>query len=486
MSLNDPRWGRSNDEQNRQEPAQPERPADERQENEAPRNDKTPDNQQNGADRNRQNTNGRKDDNDLDQLWGDFNNAINDLLGGLNNAAKKNRQQDDRNEAFERGQSANTDAQGSQDEPRQQPDPLMDALRGGPRGKPVFGGAGPSLKGLGFLGAILAIGWAATGFYIVPEGQIGVVTTFGRYTNDTTAGFSWRMPWPIQNVEIVDVSSVRKSEIGLRGGESRLREALMLTDDENIVDVQFNVQYRIKPHGAKDFLFMTRDPDMTVTQVAESAMREVVGRKTMDSVLFESKQEIALSVKQAMQSMLDRYHTGIEVMSVAIQNAQPPEQVQAAFNDAVKAGQDRERQINEGEAYANAVIPKAKGLASRLTQEAEGYKARVVETATGDAERFEKVLEQYEKAPTVTRDRMYIDTLRDVYASTNKVLVDSKSGNNLLYLPLDKLIEKSAVAAPAPAVSADAGAQQAVTQPAPVAEPAAELDARTLMRMRGR
>lgn len=486
MSLNDPRWGRSNDDSNRQEPAQPERPADERPENEAPRNDKTPNNRDDGADRNRRNADGRKDDNDLDQLWGDFNNAINDLLGGLNNAAKKNRRQtDDRNNAFENGRSAQTGRHDDADEPRQQPDPLMDALRGGPR-KPSFGGALPSLKGLGVLGALLVVGWAATGFYIVPEGQIGVVTTFGRYTNDTTAGFSWRMPWPIQNVEIVDVSSVRKSEIGLRGGEARLREALMLTDDENIVDVQFNVQYRIKPHGAKDFLFMTRDPDMTVTQVAESAMREVVGRKTMDSVLFESKQEIAQSVKQAMQGMLDRYHTGIEVMSVAIQNAQPPQQVQAAFNDAVKAGQDRERQINEGQAYANAVIPKAKGLASRLTQEAEGYKARVVETATGDAERFEKVLQQYEKAPTVTRDRMYIDTLRDVYASTNKVLVDSKSGNNLLYLPLDKLIEKSAVAAPAPVADPNAGAQQAVEQPTTVAEPAAELDARTLMRMRGR
>ncbi|MCF0253912.1 MAG: FtsH protease activity modulator HflK, partial [Duodenibacillus sp.] len=264
--------------------------------------------------------------------------------------------------------------------------------------------------------AAAALAWGATGFYIVKEGWIGAEQTFGRYTAQVGSGIHWHMPWPIQTVEHLDVSSVRKTEIGMttRMTAQRLKEALMLTDDENIVDVQFNVQYRIKPARAAEFIFRSRNPDQSVQQAAESAMREVVGRKYMDSVLFESKQEIAADVKRIMQQMLDRYRTGIEVMQVAIQNAQPPEQVQAAFNDAVKAGQDRERQINEGEAYANAVIPKANGLAARLRQEAEGYKARVTDTARGDAERFEKVLAQYELAPRVTQERMYIDAMREV------------------------------------------------------------------------
>ena len=312
----------------------------------------------------------------------------------------------------------------------------------------------------------------------MPEGQIGVVTTFGKYTQDSAAGINWRMPWPVQRVEIVDVSSVRKAEIGMRGTTQRLKEALMLTDDENIVDVMFNVQYRIKPHEAKEYLFRSRDPDRSVFDAAESAMREVVGRKTMDSVLFESKQEIATAVQAAMQSMLDRYRTGIEVMSVAIQNAQPPQQVQAAFNDAVKAGQDRERQINEGQAYANAVVPVARGMASRLVQEAEAYKARVVQTAQGDAERFSKVLEQYEKAPQVTRDRMYIDAMSDLYANTKKVLVQTQGASNLLYLPFDKLLEQSAAAGQA-AVPAAAGSSvttaSPVVQSAPASEPSRSL-----------
>ena len=216
-------------------------------------------------------------------------------------------------------------------------------------------------------------------------------------------------------------------------------------------------------------------------------MREVVGRKTMDSVLFENKLEIVENVKQAMQAMLDRYQTGIEVMSVAIQNAQPPEQVQAAFNDAVKAGQDRERQINEGEAYANAVIPKAKGLASRLRQEAEGYKTRVIETATGDAERFDKVFSEYKKAPRVTRDRMYIDTMRDVYSNATKVYVDTKGSNSLLYLPFDKLLEKSKTLQTTTEASHATTTPQTTTNTTAVTnDPSTDLDPRTLMRLRGR
>lgn len=440
MSINDPRWGRSGGNSNRPEDIR---------ENPRP---------EDGTSRNRKGP----ADNELDQLWDDFNKALNGILGT-----------------------------------RRRPNPDRGSGNGGGNGGGNNNGVPPemirmtpprlSFKSLGLLFCVVALLWLGSGFYIVPEGQIGVVTTFGKYTRDAGAGFNWHMPYPIQAAELVDISSVRKAEIGIHGQASRLREALMLTDDENIVDVMFNVQYRIKPHAAKDFLFRTRNPDLSVFQAAESAMREVVGRKAMDSVLFESKQEIAENVKQAMQKMLDRYQTGIEMMSVAIQNAQPPEQVQAAFNDAVKAGQDRERQINEGEAYANAVIPKARGLASRLRQEAEGYKARVVDTATGDAERFNKVLAEYEKAPRVTRDRMYVDAMRDIYANSAKVYVDSKSGNNLLYLPFDKLMSKSAVNAAEVEVGAAAATQtSALRASAATADPSTDVDPRTLMRLRGR
>jgi membrane protease subunit HflK len=240
-----------------------------------------------------------------------------------------------------------------------------------------------------------------------------------------------------------------------------LKEALMLSDDENIVDIHFEVQFRIKDDGAVDYLFNSKNPTAAVQQAAESAMREVVGRKAMDSVLYESRQEIADEVRKRMQTMLDRYGTGILVQAVAIQNAQPPEQVQAAFDDAVKAGQDRERQINEGQAYANDVIPKARGTASRLMQEAEGYRTRIVQTAEGDASRFRQIMNEYQKAPAVTRDRMYLDTMQQVFTNTSKVMVDSRSNNQLLYLPLDKLVQQatpeSSVAKPsAPAVEAPA------------------------------
>ena len=325
-------------------------------------------------------------------------------------------------------------------------DPFVELGLGG------FGGKRPNLPagrkgagiGMSVIVGLAVLAWGATGFYIVPEGQSGIVTTFGRYAETTAAGFRWHLPMPIQDVQIVDVSSVRTTEIGFAGRSDRLREALMLTDDENIVDVQFTVQYRIKPgDGARDYVFRIRQPDLTVTQAAESAMREVVGRKAMDSVLFESKAEIAEAVKKSMQDMLDRYSSGIEVMSVAIQNAQPPQQVQAAFNDAVKAGQDRERSINLGEAYRNAVIPKAEGTAARLKEEALGYQARIVETARGDADRFSALQSQYARAPEVTRDRLYVDTVRDVMKNVTKVYVDAKGGNNLLYLPLDKIVNNT-------------------------------------------
>jgi membrane protease subunit HflK len=215
----------------------------------------------------------------------------------------------------------------------------------------------------------------------------------------------------------------------------------MLTDDENIVDIQFAVQYILK--NPEEYLFNNRDPDEVVLQVAESSIREVIGKSRMDYVLYEGREDVAAKATVLMQSLLDYYKIGIAISKVTMQNAQPPEQVQAAFDDAVKAGQDRERQKNEGESYANNVIPRAKGNAARLTEESEGYKQRVIENSAGDASRFNQILVEYSKAPGVTRDRLYLEMMQEVLSSTNKILVDSKNSNNLLYLPLDKLIEKS-------------------------------------------
>lgn len=485
MSFNDPQWGRSagsdkprNDEQEnqqRQDQNQPDPNDENKRREEADR--QACDNDRNNMSDRRGN---RNEGNDLDQLWNDFNRMVNSILGGQKDP-RGNRQSQDAWQSRRDDETPREEEQPAwrQDDHQTPPPPRTSrARRGFGRDPKSY-----SVRGIAGLIGVAAIAWLASGIYIVPEGQIGVVTTFGKYTQDSAPGINWRLPWPVQDVEIVDVSSVRKAEIGMRGTTQRLKEALMLTDDENIVDVMFNVQYRIKPHAAKDYLFRSRDPDRSVFDAAESAMREVVGRKTMDSVLFESKQEIASAVQVAMQAMLDRYQTGIEVMSVAIQNAQPPQQVQAAFNDAVKAGQDRERQINEGQAYANAVVPVARGMASRLNQEAEAYKARVVETARGDAERFSKVLEQYEKAPQVTRDRIYIDAMRDVYSNTKKVLVESKGASNLLYLPFDKLLEQSASAAKTQAQN-NAAAGTAVTA-APTAQSSPQPEAsRTLSRER--
>jgi modulator of FtsH protease HflK len=329
---------------------------------------------------------------------------------------------------------------------------LFGKRRGGSGGGQSGGGGGgfrPDARGAGVgvatVLAVAALIWLGSGAYIVQEGQVAVVTTFGRYSETTLPGFRWRMPWPVQANELVDVLSVRTLEIGARGRADRLKESLMLTDDENIVDVHFTVQYRIKEdvNGARDFVFNTRRPTESVVQVAESAMREVVGRQLMDNVLYESRQEIADAVRTRMQENLDRYGTGILVLQVAIQNAQPPEQVQAAFDDAVKATQDRERLINEGQAYANDVIPRAGGTAARLLQEAEGHRTRIVQTAEGDAARFRLVAAEYSKAPQVTRERLYLETMQQIFSSTTKVMIDSRNNNQLLYLPLDKLLQQS-------------------------------------------
>lgn len=298
--------------------------------------------------------------------------------------------------------------------------------------------------GLGLIVVIAALIWIASGFYIVDASQRGVVLRFGKYVEATPPGPRWHLPFPIETVEVVSLSQVRTVEVGYRENVKNkiLKESLMLTDDENIIDIQFAVQFFLKDPA--DYLFNNRAPEENVRQAAETAIREVVGKNKMDFVLYEGREQVAAATTKLIQDILDRYKSGIMVSKVTMQNAQPPEQVQAAFDDAVKAGQDRERQKNEGQAYANDVVPKAKGAASRLLLEAEGYKQRVIANAEGDASRFKQILVEYEKAPQVTRERMYIDMMQQIMTNSSKVMVDQKSGNSsLLYLPLDKLIQST-------------------------------------------
>jgi membrane protease subunit HflK len=335
---------------------------------------------------------------DLDEIWRNLNRKLNRLLGG----------------------------------------------RGGGNGA-TPGGGGPSAGamggGAGLLLALAVVVWIASGFYIVNEGQRGVVLRFGKFIETTLPGPRWHLPYPVESAEVVNVAQVRTVEVGYRNNVKSkvLKESLMLTDDENIIDVQFAVQYVLK--SPSDFLFNTRAPEDSVLQAAESSIREIVGRNSMDFVIFEGRAEVAARAQKLMQGILDRYGTGISISKVTMQNAQPPEQVQASFDDAVKAGQDRERQKNEGEAYANDVIPRARGQASRVIQEAEGYRSRVVEQSQGDASRFRQIVTEYQKAPQVTRDRLYIDAMQQIMSNTSKVLIDQKGGGNLLYLPLDKLMQ---------------------------------------------
>jgi membrane protease subunit HflK len=322
-------------------------------------------------------------------------------------------------------------------------------------------------SGVGIIVALIIAAWMASGFYIVDASERGVVLRFGSYNETTEPGLRWRMPWPLESHEVVNLSGVRRLEIGYRGSEKNkvLRESLMLTDDENIVNIQFAVQYLLK--DPKLYLFTNRQPDEAVMQAAETAIREVVGKSKMDFVLYEGRDQIAANTQKLMQEIIDRYQTGIQVTSVTMQSAQPPEQVQAAFEDAVKAGQDRQRARNEGEAYANDVIPRAKGTASRLMEEAEGYRQRMIATAEGDASRFKQILVEYAKAPEVMRTRMYLETMQQVYSNTSKVMVDAKGQGNLLYLPLDKLmaataaVQANTTAADTPAVRSGAGTPSA-------------------------
>ena len=303
---------------------------------------------------------------------------------------------------------------------------------------------------------VLAI-WLATGFYIVDQGSRGVVLTFGKHTETSLPGPRWHLPYPIESVIVINMEQIRTIEVGYRsseGGGSKAREAqeaLMLTDDENIIDLQFAVQYNLK--SVEDLSFNNRSTEDAIRGIAETAIREIVGKSKMDFALYEGREEIAVRAKKLMQDILDRYKTGVNVTSITMQNAQPPEQVQASFDDAVKAKQDLERQKNEGQAYANDIIPKARGTAARLAEEATGYKLRVENEAKGNASRFEQIYVQYQKAPEVTRQRLYIDAQEQILSSVSKVVVDQKNGNSMLYLPLDKLMALPNQAAPAAANS---------------------------------
>ena len=292
---------------------------------------------------------------------------------------------------------------------------------------------------------VIFLVWLATGFYIVDQGSRGIVLTFGKNTGITQPGPRWHIPYPIETVEIVNQEQVRTIEVGYRslgeGATQQLKESLMLTGDENIIDLQFAVQYNLK--SVEDFLFNNRSVESSVRGAAETAIREVVGKSDMDFVLYEGREEIAIKTKSLMQSILDLYQTGINITSVTMQNAQPPQQVQAAFDDAVKAKQDLERQKNEGQAYANDIVPKARGTASRLTAEANGYKISIENEALGNASRFDQILAEYIRAPEVTKKRLFLETQEQIMSTVSKIVIDQKGSNSLLYLPLDKIIKNS-------------------------------------------
>ena len=398
FNLNDPRWGRDED----KSPSDGSKP-------DAPREDRQPPKPANRP----QGQGPNKGPPDLDELWRDFNRKLGGLFGGGKDGG-------------------NRGGFGS----------------GGNKGN--GGGFQPDMKnagiGVGLIAAVVVLIWLGTGFFIVQEGQQAVITQFGKYQSTVGAGFNWRLPYPIQRHEIVVVTQIRSVDVGRDTiiKATGLRDSAMLTEDENIVEIKFAVQYRL--NDARAYLFESKDPAAAVVQAAETAVREVVGKMKMDMALAEERDQIGPRVRLLMQTILDRYKVGVEVVAINLQQSgvRPPEQVQAAFDDVLKAGQERERAKNEAQAYANDVVPRAVGSASRLKEEADAYKARIIAQAQGDAQRFSSVLTEYQKAPQVTRERMYTDAMQQVYSNVTKVLVDSREGSNLLYLPIDKIMQMSA------------------------------------------
>ncbi len=409
FNLNDSRWGRGDGKS-----ADSAKPADGGQEPEPPKQpapDRRPASASSGPP-------------DLDELWRDFNRKLGSLFGGKPSGAKG----------------------------------------GGNGSGGTGGGFQPDMKnagvGIGLILGVLLLIWLGTGFFIVQEGQQAVITQFGRYKSTVGAGFQWRLPYPVQRHELVFVTQIRSVDIGrdtvLKA--TGLKESAMLTQDENILDIKFAVQYRLS--DARAFLFESKNPTDAVVQAAETAVREVIGRMRMDAALSEERDQIAPQVRTLMQAILDRYKVGVEVVGINLQQGgvRPPEQVQASFDDVLKAGQERERSKNEAQAYANDVIPRAVGSASRLKEEADAYKARVVAQAQGDAQRFRSVYAEYQKAPQVTRDRMYLDTMQQIYSNVTKVVVESRQGSSLLYLPLDKILQTGGSAAGSPDAALPAAA----------------------------
>ncbi len=360
-------------------------------------------------------------------------------------------------------------------------------------GGPPEGGFQPDMKsagiGAGLIAAVLLVIWLGTGFFIVEEGQQAVITQFGKYRSTvSSAGFNWRLPYPIQRHEMVFVTQIRSVDVGrdIVLKATGLRESAMLTEDENILDIKFSVQYRLS--DARAFLFESKDPAAAVVQAAETAVREVLGKMKMDAALSEDRDQIGPRVRALMQVILDRYKVGVEVVGINLQQGgvRPPDQVQASFDDVLKAGQERERAKNEAQAYANDVIPRAVGSASRLKEEADAYKARVVAQAQGDSQRFRSVLAEYQKAPQVTRDRMYLDAMQQIFSNVTKVMVDSRQGSNLLYLPLDKIMQMSSTPSASDAPTASAAAAPLAVAPGAVTVLPADARSRDATRTRDR
>ena len=435
FNLNDPRWGRGDDKSN--EPSVPHE------------GDKPPVATPPPTDRPLERP-GRQGATqgppDLDELWRDFNRKLGGLFGGKGG-----------------GHSGGT---------------------GG--GRPGGSGLPPFVNsiGLGVIAAVALLIWFGTGFFIVQEGQQAVITQFGKYKSTVGAGFNWRLPYPMQRHELVFVTQIRSVDIGRDNviKATGLRESAMLTEDENIVEIKFAVQYRL--NDARAYLFESKNPTEAVVQAAETAVREVVGKMKMDSAMSEERDQIGPRIRTLMQQILDHYKVGIEVVGINLQQGgvRPPEQVQAAFDDVLKAGQERERSKNEAQAYANDVVPRAVGAASRLKEESSAYRERIVAQAEGDAQRFKSILPEYQKAPQVTRDRMYTDAMQQIYSNVTKVVVDSKQGSNLMYLPLDKIMQlsaNSAASAASAAADASAAATGAPTPVQPTILPSVPADART-------
>ncbi|NTV87209.1 MAG: FtsH protease activity modulator HflK [Burkholderiaceae bacterium] len=434
FNLNDPRWGRSGD-----KPSEGDQP-------EPPRPDAEPPLPPSGNNRD-QGKGPSQGPPDLDELWRDFNRKLGGLFGSARGAG--------------RGGSPNGGGGGG----FQPPDMKSAGL------------------GVGLVAGVALLIWLGTGFFIVQEGQQAVITQFGKYNSTVGAGFNWRLPYPVQRHEIVVVTQIRSVDVGrdVIVKATGLRDSAMLTADENIVEIKFAVQYRL--NDARAYLFESKDPAAAVVLAAESAVREVVGKMKMDLALADERDQIAPRVRARMQEILDLYKVGIEVVGINLQQSgvRPPEQVQAAFDDVLKAGQERERAKNEAQAYANDVIPRAVGSASRLREESEAYRARIVAQAQGDSQRFRSILTEYQKAPQVTRDRMFIDAMQQVYTNVSKVLIESRAGSNLLYLPLDRILQmtgQGGAAATADAAVPASGATPPAPLPASPA-PAAPADSRS-------